>query len=64
MTVHLPLLLLVLVLGYLGYRLARPPLWLVVMLVLVGYLSARTFVAPAIESGARAGVEILDGTTK
>jgi len=33
MTVHLPLIFFVAILAYLGYRLARPPFWLVVLLV-------------------------------
>ena len=61
MTIHLPLIGLIAVLGYLGYRLARPPLWLVTVLLLFGYLSAGSFLGPAIDSGARAGLAIVNG---
>ena len=62
MTVHLPLVLLLALIGYFGIRLFRPPLWLVVVLLLGGFLLADTVLAPAIDSGARTGPEIVHGT--
>lgn len=62
MTIHLPLIALIAVLGYLGYRLIRPPLWLVTVLLLGGYLSAGSALGPAIDSGTRAGLAVVNGT--
>ncbi|WP_329397979.1 hypothetical protein OHA45_27565 [Streptomyces lydicus] len=62
MTVSLPL---VVVLGltacgavrFLGVR-----IWIVVVIALFGFYLAGTFLAPAIDSGTRSGVEIVNGT--
>ncbi|MCH6159965.1 hypothetical protein [Streptomyces marispadix] len=62
MTVNVPLILLLALVGYFGIRLFRPPTWLVVVLLLGGFLLADTFLAPAIDSGARTGTEIVNGT--
>ncbi|MFE0730917.1 hypothetical protein ACFW2X_22240 [Streptomyces antibioticus] len=43
-----PLWLAVIVVGYLGVKLARPPWWLVALLLLGGYLVANSFLAPAL----------------
>ncbi|MET8577223.1 hypothetical protein [Streptomyces sp. NPDC005012] len=43
-----PLWLALVVVAYLGIRLARPPIWLVAALLLAGYLSANTFIGTAI----------------
>ncbi|MFJ3667744.1 hypothetical protein ACIPSE_14955 [Streptomyces sp. NPDC090106] len=43
-----PLWLAVIVVGWLGIKLARPPLWLVALLLLGGYLVADSFLAPAL----------------
>ncbi|MEU5120341.1 hypothetical protein ACWCPF_35500 [Streptomyces sp. NPDC001858] len=61
MTVSLPL---VVVLGffawaavkYLGVR-----IWIVVLITLFGFWLSRTFLAPAIESGTRSGVTVING---
>ncbi|MEV6261921.1 hypothetical protein AB0N56_09170 [Streptomyces microflavus] len=45
-----PLWLALIVVGALGIKLIRPPLWLVVVLLLGGYLLADSFLAPAIDS--------------
>ncbi|MEU9135961.1 hypothetical protein AB0D33_08325 [Streptomyces sp. NPDC048404] len=45
---HDPLWLALLAVGVLGVRLARPPWWLVVVLLLGGYLVAGSFLAPSI----------------
>lgn len=62
MTVSLPL---VVVLGlivwgavkFLGVR-----LWVVIVVALFGFYLADTFLAPAIDSGTRTGVDIVNGT--
>ncbi|MGP4004316.1 hypothetical protein [Streptomyces sp. 8N706] len=64
MNVELPLVLVVAVFGYFGIKLMRPPTWLIVVLLLGGFLLADTFLAPAIESGTRTGVDVVNGTTK
>ncbi|WP_406304974.1 hypothetical protein OHA61_25420 [Streptomyces sp. NBC_00885] len=64
MNVELPLILVVAVFGYFGIRLFRPPTWLIVVLLLGGFLLADTFLAPAIESGTRTGVDVVNDTQK
>ncbi|GGU07218.1 hypothetical protein [Streptomyces coeruleorubidus] len=43
-----PLWLALLVVGWLGVKLARPPWWLVAVLLVGGYLAAGSFLAPAL----------------
>ncbi|NLU74442.1 hypothetical protein HCC61_17445 [Streptomyces sp. HNM0575] len=62
MTVQLPLVFVLALVGYFGIRLFRPPIWLVVVLLLGGFLLADTFLAPAIDSGTRTGTEVVNGT--
>ncbi|MCX5255508.1 hypothetical protein OOK27_15420 [Streptomyces canus] len=38
------------VVGYLGIKLFRPPLWLVLVLLLGGYLIADSLLAPVIDT--------------
>lgn len=64
MTVELPLIAVLGLVGYFGIRLMRPPLWLVVVLLLGGFLLADTFIAPAIEDTTRTGVDVVNTTTK
>ncbi|MET9252431.1 hypothetical protein [Streptomyces sp. NPDC003717] len=45
-----PLWLALLVVGALGIKLFRPPLWLVAVLLLGGYLIADSLLAPVIET--------------
>lgn len=45
-----PLWLAVIVVGWLGIKLTRPPIWLVVLLLLGGYLIAGSFLGPAVGS--------------
>ena len=45
-----PLWLAVIVVGWLGVKLTRPPAWLVVLLLLGGYLIAGSFLGPAVGS--------------
>ncbi|CAL9535323.1 hypothetical protein SUDANB106_04141 [Streptomyces sp. enrichment culture] len=63
MTVELPLIALLGLIGYFGIKFLRPPLWLIVALLLGGFLLADTFIAPAIESGTRTGVSVVNGTS-
>ncbi|MGW0560051.1 hypothetical protein ACWDZ4_05330 [Streptomyces sp. NPDC003016] len=64
MNVELPLIFVIAVFGYFGIRLFRPPTWLIVVLLLGGFLLADTFLAPAIESGTRTGVDVVNDTQK
>ncbi|MFF0062112.1 hypothetical protein ACFYRC_11250 [Streptomyces sp. NPDC005279] len=64
MNVELPLVLLVAIFGYFGIKMLRPPTWLVVVLLLGGFLLADTFLAPAIQSGTKTGVDVVNGTAK
>ncbi|MZD07460.1 hypothetical protein GTW43_20585 [Streptomyces sp. SID5785] len=45
-----PLWLALIVVGYLGIKLTRPPWWLVALLLLGGYLIAGSFLGPAVGS--------------
>ncbi|RPF34196.1 hypothetical protein [Streptomyces sp. TLI_185] len=45
-----PLWLAVIVVGWLGVKLTRPPMWLVVLLLLGGYLIASSFLGPVVGS--------------
>ncbi|MFC4606880.1 hypothetical protein ACFO9E_03415 [Streptomyces maoxianensis] len=46
---NVPLWLALIVVGWLGIKLVRPPLWLVVVLLLGGYLLADSLLAPVID---------------
>ncbi|MGC9442788.1 hypothetical protein G3I32_36295 [Streptomyces coelicoflavus] len=62
MTVSLPL---VLVLGLIAWGAVRflgVRVWIVVVIALFGFLLSRTFLAPAIDSGTRSGVDVVNGT--
>ncbi|MFF0743004.1 hypothetical protein ACFYVL_21655 [Streptomyces sp. NPDC004111] len=45
-----PLWLAVIVVGWLGIKLTRPPIWLVALLLLGGFLLADSIIAPALDS--------------
>ncbi|MFE0274047.1 hypothetical protein ACFWZY_18360 [Streptomyces sp. NPDC058992] len=45
-----PLWLALIVVGWLGVKLTRPPAWLVLVLLLGGYLIADSFLAPAVDT--------------
>lgn len=62
MTVSLPL---VFVLGFFAWGAVkflgvRP--WIVLLIALFGFWLSHTFLAPAIESGTRSGVQVINGT--
>ncbi|MEV8316243.1 hypothetical protein AB0Q95_18925 [Streptomyces sp. NPDC059900] len=62
MTVSLPL---VLVLGLIAWGAVKflgVRTWIVVVIALFGFLLSRTFMAPAIESGTRSGVGVVNGS--
>jgi hypothetical protein len=51
--VDVPLWLALLVIGWLGVKLIRPPWWLVAVLLLGGYLLADSLLAPAINTAVK-----------
>ncbi|MGW6526857.1 hypothetical protein [Streptomyces venezuelae] len=62
MTVSLPL---VVVLGLIAWGAVKflgVRTWIVVVIALFGFLLSRTFMAPAIDSGTRSGVDIVNGS--
>jgi hypothetical protein len=61
-TVSLPL---VVVLGFFAWGAVKflgVRTWIVVVIALFGFLLSRTFMAPAIDSGTRSGVDIINGS--
>jgi hypothetical protein len=63
-TVELPVIAVVGLIGYFGIKLMRPPTWLVVVLLLGGFLLADTFLAPAIDGATETGVQVVNQTSK
>ncbi|MFF1631312.1 hypothetical protein ACFVXW_11075 [Streptomyces sp. NPDC058251] len=62
MTVSLPL---VLVLGLIAWgaiKFLGVRTWIVVVIALFGFLLSQTFMAPAIDSGTRSGVDVINGS--
>ncbi|MEU8947681.1 hypothetical protein [Streptomyces sp. NPDC048489] len=62
MTVSLPL---VFVLGLIAWgaiKFLGVRTWVVVVIALFGFLLSRTFMAPAIDSGTRSGVDVINGS--
>ncbi|MET7743614.1 hypothetical protein [Streptomyces sp. NPDC005385] len=62
MTVSLPL---VFVLGLIAWGAVKflgVRTWIVVVIALFGFLLSRTFMAPAIDSGTRSGVDVINGS--
>ncbi|MGW1781691.1 hypothetical protein ACWCQQ_21465 [Streptomyces sp. NPDC002143] len=61
MTLNLPL---VVVLGFFAWGAVKflgVRVWIVVLITLFGFWLSRTFLAPAIESGTRSGVTVING---
>ncbi|MER5532175.1 hypothetical protein [Streptomyces mirabilis] len=50
---QVPLWLALIVVGWLGIKLIRPPWWLVAVLLLGGYLLADSLIAPAIDTAVK-----------
>ncbi|MBD2832692.1 MULTISPECIES: hypothetical protein [Streptomyces] len=48
-----PLWFALIIVGWLGIKLIRPPLWLVAVLLLGGYLLADSLLAPAIDTAVK-----------
>ncbi|MFD0304746.1 hypothetical protein [Streptomyces sp. NPDC127119] len=62
MTVSLPL---VAVLGFFAWGAVKflgVRIWIVVLIALFGFWLSDTFMAPAIESGTRSGVDVINGS--
>ncbi|MGJ3560073.1 hypothetical protein ACR6C2_21685 [Streptomyces sp. INA 01156] len=62
MTVSLPL---VVLLGFFAWGAVKflgVRTWIVILIALFGFWLSDTFVAPAIESGTRSGVDIVNGS--
>ncbi|MFE9031553.1 hypothetical protein ACFYOA_35750 [Streptomyces iakyrus] len=62
MTVSLPL---VVILGFFAWGAVRflgVRVWIVVLIALFGFWLSRTFLAPAIESGTRSSVTVINGS--
>ncbi|WP_328494712.1 hypothetical protein OHS59_19655 [Streptomyces sp. NBC_00414] len=62
MTVSLPL---VAVLGFFAWGAVKflgVRIWIVVLIALFGFWLSDTFMAPAIESGTRTGVDVINGS--
>jgi len=60
-TVSLPL---VFILGFFAWGAVKflgVRTWVVVLIALFGFLLSRTFMAPAVESGTRTGVDVING---
>ncbi|GAA2427132.1 hypothetical protein [Streptomyces macrosporus] len=62
MTVSLPLVLVLGVIAWAAVKFLGIRLWVVVVIALFGFYLADTFLAPAIDTGTRTGVEIVNGT--
>ncbi|RFU82766.1 hypothetical protein DY218_31420 [Streptomyces triticagri] len=50
---QVPLWLALIVVGYLGCKLFRPPIWLVALLLLGGYLLADSLFAPVVDTAVK-----------
>ena len=62
MTVSLPL---VVVLGLIAWGAVKflgVRIWVVVVIALFGFYLSHTFLAPAIDSGTRSGVDVINGS--
>ncbi|MFF0851277.1 hypothetical protein ACFYVM_09580 [Streptomyces sp. NPDC003280] len=64
MTVSLPLVFVLGVIAWAAIKFLGVRLWVAVVIALFGFLLSNTFLAPAIESGTRSGVGVVNGTHK
>lgn len=62
MTVSLPLVVLLGVIAWAAIKFLGIRLWVAVVIALFGFYLAHTFLAPAIDSGTRNGVRVVNGT--
>ncbi|MBY8885016.1 hypothetical protein K7472_09180 [Streptomyces sp. PTM05] len=61
MSVTLPLVFVLGVIAWAAIKFMGIRLWVAVVIALFGFYLAHTFLAPAVESGARTGVHIFNG---
>lgn len=61
MNVTLPLVFVLGVIAWAAIKFLGVRLWLVVVIALFGFYLADTFLAPAIDSGTRTGVDVVNG---
>ncbi|MFG3121649.1 MULTISPECIES: hypothetical protein [unclassified Streptomyces] len=64
MTVSLPLVFVLGVIAWAAIKFLGVRLWVAVVIALFGFLLSHTLLAPAIESGTRSGVGVVNGTHK
>ncbi|MER5385382.1 hypothetical protein ABT040_34810 [Streptomyces sp. NPDC002688] len=64
MTVSLPLVFVLGVIAWAAIKFLGVRMWVAVVIALFGFLLSQTFLAPAIESGTRSGVDVVDGTLR
>ncbi|MDT0397587.1 MULTISPECIES: hypothetical protein [Streptomyces] len=62
MTVSLPLVVLLGLFAWGAVKFLGVRTWIVVLITLFGFWLSDTFMAPAIESGTRSGVDIVNGS--
>ncbi|MER5395384.1 hypothetical protein [Streptomyces sp. NPDC002599] len=62
MTLSLPLVFVLGVIAWAAIKFVGVRMWVAVVIALFGFLLSQTFLAPAIESGTRSGVGVVDGT--
>ncbi|SNX62299.1 hypothetical protein SAMN06272735_4070 [Streptomyces sp. TLI_55] len=64
MTISLPLVFVLGVISWAAIKFLGIRLWVAVVIALFGFWLSSTFLAPAIESGTRSGVDVVNGTDK
>ncbi|MFF4691585.1 hypothetical protein [Streptomyces sp. NPDC001307] len=64
MTVSLPLVFVLGVIAWAAIKFLGIRLWVAFVIALFGFLLSHTFLAPAIDSGTRSGVGVVNGTHK
>ncbi|MER5471155.1 hypothetical protein [Streptomyces sp. NPDC002685] len=62
MTLSLPLVFVLGAITWAAIKFLGVRIWVAVVIALFGFLLSQTFLAPAIESGTRSGVGVVDGT--
>ncbi|WP_255953336.1 hypothetical protein [Streptomyces odontomachi] len=62
MTVSLPLVLILGAIAWASIKFLGVRIWVAVVIALFGFWLSHTFLAPAIETGTRGGVGVVDGT--
>lgn len=61
MTVSLPLVVVLGIVAWAAIKFLGIRLWVAVVIALFGFYLAHTFLAPAVDSGTRTGVQIING---